>query len=176
MNKVQNVTRVSDENRKLIRMYLLQLCCLLFHSVQQWWLPLLFTLSNALGYLSEGQGFKPEHCRAAPVGLLSKVLNPLCSRSSVSWLTLPSDPKFLTCWDKWKKTHAMYVIDKGLFVKLVTLLNVMLYTWTWPSFLGKHDCHGHFWVQSKNRAENLKSLSRTPFWMALYCNCVSSPQ
>ncbi|KAI5104626.1 Fc receptor-like protein 5 [Silurus meridionalis] len=47
---------------------------------------------KALGYRSEGRGFKPWYRQASTLGPLSKALNPLCSRGAVSWLTLRSDP------------------------------------------------------------------------------------
>lgn len=51
-----------------------------------------FSMQNALVYWSEGQGFKPQNCQAATFEVLSKALNPLCSRGVVSWLILCSDP------------------------------------------------------------------------------------
>lgn len=47
----------------------------------------------------EGRGFKLQCHPAAPVGALSKALNPVCSRGAVSWLTPRSDLNYLIDWD-----------------------------------------------------------------------------
>lgn len=58
-----------------------------------------------LGYPSEGQGVKPQHCQVSAVGPLSIAFNLLCSRGALSWLTSTSYQ------DKQKKNFTVLLLE-----------------------------------------------------------------
>lgn len=78
------------------------------HGVDQYYQCLNITLSEWLRVCVTDQ--KVEGSRPSTPSYRCYVLDPLCSRGAMSWLTLLSDPQFLTSYGIWRKAFDSSVI------------------------------------------------------------------